>query len=263
MPPAAAGKPYEINSYENKPRFVSTDHDKRGPRTRMGAVGRHPFFGRRLHRPSGIRRGGDRPPSGSRRVSCSDRAAAQLAGRSARLHQTRRTAALLRRLGRVDGFDGQPLHGQPAPSEQRRLYARRQGGVPARLRRQGLHADSKTAVSARSGGHRRHRSLPAAADPLRLLERHAQTLGAGRKRRRPADLRHGRTGRAAGRQSHAERLQRQTAAQTAAGGLHSRRRLRGAARSGGDDPAARPTRSACGTNGPSARISPSSRPRAT
>ena len=126
MPPAAAGKPYEINSYENKPRFVSTDHDKRGPRTRMGAVGRHPFFGRRLHRPSGIRRGGDRPPSGSRRVSCSDRAAAQLAGRSARLHQTRRTAALLRRLGRVDGFDGQPLHGQPAPSEQRRLYARRQ-----------------------------------------------------------------------------------------------------------------------------------------
>ena len=238
MPPAAAGKPYEINSYENKPRFVSTDHDKRGPRTRMGAVGRHPFFGRRLHRPSGIRRGGDRPPSGSRRVSCSDRAAAQLAGRSARLHQTRRTAALLRRLGRVDGFDGQPLHGQPAPSEQRRLYARRQGGVPARLRRQGLHADSKTAVSARSGGHRRHRSLPAAADPLRLLERHAQTLGAGRKRRRPADLRHGRTGRAAGRPGTAQRIQCQVAAQTAAGGVHGRQRLRGAARPGGDDPAA-------------------------
>lgn len=29
------------------------------------------------------------------------------------------------------GFDGQPLHGQPAPSEQRRLYARRQSGVSA------------------------------------------------------------------------------------------------------------------------------------
>lgn len=78
MPPAPAGKPYEINSYENRPRFVSTDHDKRGPRTRMGAVGRHPLFGRRLHRPSGIRRGGNRPSARSRRLPRGNRAAAQL-----------------------------------------------------------------------------------------------------------------------------------------------------------------------------------------
>ena len=204
----------------------------------MGAVGRHPLFGRRLHRPSGIRRGGNRPSARSRRLPRGNRAAAQLAGRPARLHQTRRAAALLRRLGRIDGFDGHPFHRQSPPAPRRRLHARRQGGVPARLRRQGLYANPQTAVSARSGGRRRHRSFPAAADPLRLLERHAQTLGAGRKRRRPADLRHGRTGRAAGRQSHAERLQRQTAAQTAAGGLHGRRQLRAAARPGGDDPAA-------------------------
>ena len=204
----------------------------------MGAVGRHPFFGRRLHRPSGIRRGGNRPSARSRRLPRGNRAAAQLAGRPARLHQTRRAAALLRRLGRIDGFDGQPLHGQPAPSEQRRLHARRQGGVPARLRRQGLYADSQTAVSARSGGRRRHRSLPAAADPLRLLERHAQTLGAGRKRRRPADLRHGRTGRAAGGPGAAQRLQRQAAAPHPAGSLPRRRKLCRAARPRRDDPPA-------------------------
>ena len=82
------------------------------------------------------------------------------------------------------------------------------------------------------------RGFPTAADALRLLERFAQAFGAGRKRRRPADLRHGRTGRTAGRPGTAQRIQCQVAAQTAAGGVHGRQRLRGAARPGGDDPAA-------------------------
>ena len=204
----------------------------------MGSVGRDPLLGRRLHRPPGFRGGRRGTPARSRGLPRGDRSPAQLARRPARLPQTGRTAPVFRHFGRLDGLDGQPLHRQPPPAPRRRLHARRQGGVPARLRRQGLHADSKTAVSARSGGHRRHRSLPAAADPLRLLERHAQTLGAGRKRRRPADLRHGRTGRTAGRPGTAQRIQCQVAAQTAAGGVHGRQRLRGAARPGEDDPAA-------------------------
>ncbi len=83
-------------------------------------------------------------------------------------------------------------------SQQRRLHARRQGGIPPRLCRDGLFADPQAPLPPRSGGHRGHRSLAAPPDPLRLLERRAETLRPGRMRRRPADLRHGRTGRAAG-----------------------------------------------------------------
>ena len=204
----------------------------------MGTVGRYPLFGRRLHRPSGIRRGSDRPPARSRRLPRGHRAATQLAGRPARLHQVGHAEALLRHYGRVDGFDGQPLHGQHPPQEQRRLYARRQSGVSARLCRNSLHANRQAIVPARPGSSRRDRGFPTAADALRLLERFAQAFGAGRKRRRPADLRHGRTGRTAGRPGTAQRIQCQVAAQTAAGGVHGRQRLRGAARPGGDDPAA-------------------------
>lgn len=53
------------------------------------------------------------------------------------------------------------------------------------------------------------------------------------------------------------------AAQTAAGGVHGRQRLRGAARPGEDDPGCTPTRSVRATNGLSGRISRSSRHRAT
>ena len=48
--------------------------------------------------------------------------------------------------------------------------------------------------------------VPAPPDPLRLLERRAETLHPGRIGRRPADLRHGRTGRAAGGPGDAQRL---------------------------------------------------------
>lgn len=254
---------YSGTKQKNSSHLVFTDHDKGSPRTRVGAVGRHPLFGRRLHRPSGIRRGSDRPPARSRRLPRGRRAAAQLAGRPARLHQVGHAEALLRHYRRVDGFDGQPLHGQPAPSEQRRLYARRQSGVSARLCRNSLHANRQAIVPARPGGGRGNRSLAAAADALRLLERFAQAFGAGRKRRRPADLRHGRTGRTAGRPGTAQRIQCQVAAQTAAGGVHGRQRLRGAARPGEDDPGCTPTRSVRATNGLSGRILRSSRHRAT
>ena len=151
---------------KNSLHLVFTDHDKGSPRTRVGAVGRHPLFGRRLHRPSGIRRGSDRSPARSRRLPRGHRAAAQLAGRPARLHQVGHAEALLRHHGRVDGFDGQPLYGQHPPQEQRRLYARRQSGVSARLCRDDLYADTQAAVPARPSSSRGNRSLAAAADAL-------------------------------------------------------------------------------------------------
>ncbi len=204
----------------------------------MGQPGRHPLLGRRLHRPPRLRTGRRGAAARSRGLPRGDRPAAQLARRPARFHQAGTAAPLLRRLGRSDGFDGEPLHGQPPAAPRRRLHAGRQGGIPPRPCRDGLHADPQTAVSPRPGGRRRHRGLAAPPDPLRLLERLAQALGAGRVGRRPADLRHGRTGRAAGGPGAAQRLQRQAAAPHPAGSLPRRRKLCRAARPRRDDPPA-------------------------
>ena len=179
----------------------------------MGLHRRDPVHGRRLYRPPVVRRGGGRPPAGGRGVSRGHRAAAQLARRPARLHQAGRAAALFRRHGGIDGLDGEPLHRQHPPAQQRRLHGGRQGGIPTRLRRHGIHSNSQTALSPRACGHRRHRGFVAAADALRLLERQPQTVGSHRQRRRPADVRHGRAGGATSGARPAQRIQRQTAAQ--------------------------------------------------
>ena len=186
--------------------LVFTYDHQGGPRTRMGSVGRDPLLGRRLHRPPGFRGGRRGTPARSRGLPRGDRSPAQLARRPARLPQTGRTAPVFRHFGRLDGLDGQPLHRQPPPAPRRRLHARRQGGIPPRSCRDGLFADPQAPLPPRSGGHRGHRSLAAPPDPLRLLERRAETLHPGRIGRRPADLRHGRTGRAAGGPGDAQRL---------------------------------------------------------
>ena len=214
---------------------VSADDHKGDAGPGMGPGGRNSVYGRCLHRPPRIRRGGDRPSAGSRRIPGGDRTPAQLARRPARLHETGRSAALFRRDGGSDGLDGQPLHGQPAPAPRRRLHAGRQGGIPAGPCGDGLRTDTQTTISPRTGGGGRHRSLAATADPLRLLERRAETLDSGGVGRRPADLRHGRGGDPAGGQSAAQRLQRQAAAQNPPGSFPFRRKLCCTARPGDDD----------------------------
>ena len=204
----------------------------------MGLPGRHPLHGRRLHRPPGVRGGRHRPSARSRGLPGGHRAAAQLARRPARLHQVGSAASLLRGVGRGDGLDGQPLHGQPAPAPRRRLHPRRPGGIPPRPGRDGLYADTQTPLPPCAGGHRRHRSLAAAPDPLRLLGRHAPPLHPGRVGCRPADLRHGRKSDSGGGQGDAQRLQCQAAAQNPAGSLHGRRELCFAPRPGDNPPPA-------------------------
>ena len=161
-------KPLNNNQLRN---HVSADDHQGGPRTRMGPARCDPLLGRCLYRPPGVRRGRRGASARSRRVSRGNRSTTQLARRPARLHQTGRSAALLRSFGRGDGLDGQPLYGQPAAAPRRCLHPRRQSGIPPRPCRDGLLADTQTPLSARSGSRRRHRSLAAPPDPLRLLER--------------------------------------------------------------------------------------------
>ena len=242
---------------------VSTYNDQRGPRTRLGSTRRDPLLGRCLHRPPGIRAGSRRAPARGRRLPCGHRPAAQLARRPARFHQARGPASLLRHLGRIDGLDGEPLHGQPPPAARRRLHTRRQGRIPARLRRDGLCADSQAALSPHSGGHRRHRGFAAAPDALRLLERLAQALGA----RRVGGPTCSSTAWASGSYSRwrgpcATDTTPSCCARSARWPSSPTRPM-----SAGSTPTERSactaTKSACATSGPSARTSPSSRRRAT
>lgn len=87
--------------------------------------------------------------------------------------KARHSAPLLRRDGRGDGFDGEPLYRQHPVAQQRCLHARRESRIPPRLCGQNLYADSQAALSAYAGGHRRYRGFIAPPDPLRLLERFA------------------------------------------------------------------------------------------
>ena len=189
----------------------------------MGRTGCDLVLRGRLCRSSVVRGRRDRPVAGGRRTARGDRAAAELAGRPARFSQAGQAAAVFRRVGRKHGLDGQPLYGQQAAAQRRRLYARRKGRFPARLCRNGLYPHFKTAFPGYAGRDRRDRGFAAPGRALRLLERLSETFRAGRQRGRSADLRHGRTGGARHRAGDAQRLQPEPAAQIASGGLPGRR----------------------------------------
>lgn len=93
--------------------------------------------------------------------------------------------AVLRRIGRQHGLDGQPLHGQQKAAQRRRLHRRRTSRIPARLCGHGLHAHPEAAVPRHAGRARRHRGLAAEAHALRLLERLAEAVDPYRQRSRP------------------------------------------------------------------------------
>ena len=99
----------------------------------MGSVGRDPLLGRRLHRPPGFRGGRRGTPARSRGLPRGDRSPAQLARRPARLPQTGTAAPLLRRLGRSDGLDGEPLYRKQEIEERRCLYSQWPAWHEARL----------------------------------------------------------------------------------------------------------------------------------
>lgn len=151
----------------------------------MGHAGRHSVHGRRLCRSSVVRSGRGRPPAGGRGPARGDRAAAQLARRPARFPQAGTPEAVLRRIGRQHGLDGQPLHGQQKAAQRRRLHRRRTSRIPARLCGHGLHAHPEAAVPRHAGRARRHRGLAAEAHALRLLERLAEAVDPYRQRSRP------------------------------------------------------------------------------
>lgn len=135
----------------------------------------HPSFG-----PAVVGR-----PAGGRGPARGDRAAAQLARRPARFPQAGTPEAVLRRIGRQHGLDGQPLHGQQKAAQRRRLHRRRTSRIPARLCGHGLHAHPEAAVPRHAGRARRHRGLAAEAHALRLLERLAEAVDPYRQRSRP------------------------------------------------------------------------------
>ena len=154
----------------------SADHSQGGPPAGLGFGGRRSLHGRRLHRPSGFRRGGHRPPARSRRLPRSGGSAAQLARRPARFPQVRHAAPLLRRDGRGHGLDGQPLYGQQTSAQQRRLHPGRCGGLPPRLRCRDLHPHPQTALSPHAGGGGRHRgSLTTTIGRMRSNPRSSST----------------------------------------------------------------------------------------
>ena len=188
----------------------------------MGHAGRHSVHGRRLCRSSVVRSGRGRPPAGGRGPARGDRAAAQLARRPARFPQAGTPEAILRRIGRQHGLDGQPLHGQQKAAQRRRLHRRRTSRIPARLCGHGLHAHPEAAVPRHAGRARRHRGLAAEAHALRLLERLAEAVDPYRQRSRPAGLRHGRPGDAGNRPSRAQRFQHASAQEAASSRFRGR-----------------------------------------
>ena len=182
----------------------------------MGLHRHYPFLRRRIHRPSVLWNGCHckvAPEVGLPRCCGS---AAKLEGRPEGLPQAGPPAPVLRPQCRCNGFHGEPLHRLQAPKARRRLHPGRQGRCQAGLRRNGLHQDPKGTVSGHTRCYRRHRSIPQAPYPLRLLERLPHALSPGHLRGRLSLLRYGRTPHAGTHPRHRKRLvQAQNAADPA------------------------------------------------
>ena len=183
----------------------------------------HPRYRRRLHRPSQLRHGADRPAARSAGLSRRHPQPARLAlGRS--LPRAGPAEAVLRRHRRQHGFDGQPLHGRPQDPLRRRLHAERRTGQAPRPFCRRLRPALPRGLPGHGGGDRQHRGFLAPHRPLRLLVGHRAPLHPAGFEGRPAALRQRRarprrTG-ASPRQRHADRRYPRPA----------RQRLHGAAR---------------------------------
>ncbi len=139
------------------------------------------------------------------------------------LEAVRPAAAVLRDQRRQHGLDDQPLHGQQEGAQRRRLLAGRQDRHAPGPGDAGLLPAGPRGLPWCAGDRRRRRGLPAAAGPLRLLERQGPPLDPARLQGRPGRVRYGRGEHPRDRPPLAGRRDRARPARHARRGLRARR----------------------------------------
>ena len=151
------------------PAAVPADLAGRDGRARLGAVRRHHRHGRCLRRSSELRHGASSGGcSRSRGFKVGIIAQPDWHG-TARLHEPRRAAAVLRRHRRQHGFDGEPLHLGSPGAQRRCVHAGRRGRQAAGPLRHRVLAALARGLQGRAHRDRRHRGEPAPHRAFRLL----------------------------------------------------------------------------------------------